>query len=238
MLITAAWTLGIAFSVFSYGSAIASLFFPLKFGEFMEQLGSLNAAANYYERNYQRDSTPKNMYLTLEKFTQANNSEKVIEYFELLYFNNNDDYKELVDGFNDYLFDIAVSRTVVSKKEYANAGNEDSRMKSAYVRALLHENRGDDAKAFCITHCTNVNLQYPQKAFFEFAEAGKQSLIETQFNEYFSEFQQTYSTATLSDDDKIRPLFFLAEGAHYLNDANLESYQSAYFALPTPATRG
>lgn len=232
MLLTAAWTLGIAFVTFSYGCAIAGMIFPLQFAGFCESLGARAATAQYFENYYHRNPTPENLYLTLDKYIQANNNKKVIEYFEKLYFDNNSDYNTLVAKFNGELINAAER-----KEEFALTGNEDSRLKENYIGALLKQKRDGDAKSFYTDFCRSVSLQYPNRAFFVFVKADKQGLCSEQFDEYFSQFQDAYTVATtavppLGNKERIRPLFFLAEGAYYLSDISWQTYQSAYLQLP------
>lgn len=145
---TSVVTFCIAFAAFSYGLAVFGWIFPRAMVSLSDALGADNAAGMYCERIYNRDKTPENMYLVLDRYILAQNHKKVVTYGnKFLELENSDKancgYCKIITRVNSYYEDKAGN----SKENLLQWGNEDSRIKTAYTFALIKTGKSGQARA-------------------------------------------------------------------------------------------
>lgn len=148
ILKTSIVTFCIAFATFSYGIAVFGWAFPSVMAKLSDSLGVEDVAGMYYERVYNRKSTPENLYMTLDRYILAQNHRKVVTYgSKFLDLDESDKeickYCKVIGRVNSHYEEKAGT----SKIKFLQWGNEDSRIKSAYTLALIKTNKRARARA-------------------------------------------------------------------------------------------
>ena len=163
--------------------------FPKPMAALADNLGNKGLSSMYYERIYLRNKTPWNMYRALDKFIINGNDKKIIKYAPM--FMDLADYKDIVYEIN------ATKREFAGDNEFilAFACNEDDRIKTAYVAALLHFGQREAAeifyfeKIFTPTFIGNVDLNSPSYIYYFLFNNGEQDSMYEKFREYFFAFK-------------------------------------------------
>lgn len=135
---TSVVTFCIVFSTFSYGLAVFGWIFPHAMISLSDAIGADNAAGMYCERIYNRDKTPENMYMVLDRYILARNHKKIVifgsKFLELEESNKvNCEYCKIITRVNSYY----ESKAGNNNNNLLQWGNEDSRIKTAYAFALI-----------------------------------------------------------------------------------------------------
>jgi len=167
MIKTAAITLFAAFVAFSYGLAIFGWAFPGTMADLSVQMGAHNAAGMYYERVYDREKTPDNLYYALDRYILANNHDKVIKLGDKFFDTSivpAIDYKRIIETVNEEWR----IRAGTSKHNLVAWANEESRIKRAYTIALMRTKKTDDAILKLEGWLAEpLDLSQPNRAFIE-----------------------------------------------------------------------
>jgi len=164
MLKTSAITLFVAFVTFAYGLAIFGWVFPGVMADLSVRIGAHNAAGMYFERVYDRDRTPDNLYYALDRYILANNHGKVVilggKFLDL----DGADQTRIIETVNEEWR----IRAGGSKHNLVAWANEDSRIKRAYTIALIRTGKTDEAIAKLETWLAEpIDLDQPNRAFIE-----------------------------------------------------------------------
>lgn len=129
-------------AVFCYGLGIFAMCFPGAMASFYDTVGDKRLSAMYHERVYERNPTPDNLYMILNKSISFNDSNRIIKYFDKFY------------ARKDYATRVAQIREDREKRATADghtgtmwelASNEDSRLRLAYINAFIELDRLSDA---------------------------------------------------------------------------------------------
>ena len=220
---TSAWTLFFAFTIFSYGLAVFGLIFPGVMAGLGDSLGAANMAGMYYERVYNARKTPENAYTVLERYITAQNHKKVVEYgakflepreYEGVY---QDNYKDIIETVNKEGYKAAAGDRINLLKW----GNEDNRVKSAYMVALLNAGPMGPARFRLYGWLAeSPDLEQPNHAFFAFVIAGKETAEDvTIFGNYVDNFDGAFDFASF-DGEPIFAVDFLWTAYSYLQGPN------------------
>jgi len=217
---TSAITFCIAFVTFSYGIAAFGLIFPRAMAKFCDTLGAENAAGMYYERVYNRDKTPENLYMVVDRYIMAQNYKKVVTYgskFLDLEESNKEvcQYCKIIKKVNSHYEKKAGN----NKYKLLQWANEDSRIKSAYTAALINTGKQTRARVMLGDWLINTpNTRQPNHAFIvayirDSSVIDGHSTTKQLLEEYVDKFEVTLG----EEVDNIFAFDFLAEAHFSLN---------------------
>lgn len=240
---TSAMTLFVAILTLAYGLTVFGWMFPRVMVDFSVSIGAHNAAGMYSERVYNRDKTPENLYLTLDRYIKAGNHKKVTSVGTKFFNLEPEDYKRVINEVNAHWEAEAAG----NKLKLLQWGNEDNRIKSAYIRALLREGKKDiaaskfDEQLFNARYNTPDLLQ-PNHSYFAFVERGIDTvndiIILTTgntptnaneiFKDYVEKFAMEYDKETF-EGEKVFALHFLMRAYDYMGNATNRLYYARLF---------
>ena len=240
---TSAITLCAALFTLAYGLVIFGWMFPRVMMDFSVSLGAHNAAGMYSERVYNRKKTPENLYLTLDKYIKAGNHKKVItvgnKFFNLEY----EDYSRVIAEVNAYW----EAKADGNKLNLLQWGNEDNRIKSAYVMALLQTGKKDVAAGKLNEQLFNArygtpDLSQPNYSYFAFVEKGIDTVNDviilttgntpTNANEIFKDYVNKFAAEFDKDSfdgEKVFALHFLMRAYDNIGDTPNRLYYAGLF---------
>jgi len=228
---TGAWTLFFAFTAFGYGLALFGLVFPKVMADFAQSLGSANMAGMYYERIYNANKTSENAYIALEQYIIAENHKKVVQFAgEFLSPDgiHQGDYIRIIKAANKAGYEAAAG----NKLNMLKWGNEDSRIKSAYMVALLAGGEFEVAKPRLLDWLKpGPDLLQPNYAFFAFVWADR---VDEEIRGLFAEYVDAFEGAFDFDTFEGEPIFavdFLRMAYTYLEDSKASHYAELFYEL-------
>jgi len=137
-------TLFVAFVSFSYGVALFGLLFPLPMAHINVTIGAHNAAGMYFEREYNRSKKPDDLYNALDNYIVSHNNNKVIKLggkFLDRSVVSQTDYTRIIG----YVNERWAQEAGTSKYNLVSWANEESRIKSAYILALMRKGESNEA---------------------------------------------------------------------------------------------
>lgn len=132
---------------------ILTLFSPITVARTASSLGLDNISLSYYQKAYDKSQDVNDLYNMLNKAITVNNYSKVVCGFETLYNEGNEDYYDFIDYINNFNL---TSVNGMLLKTYVF--NEDARLKSHYVNALINNQQTEDALLFAVEDLQTDNL--------------------------------------------------------------------------------
>lgn len=141
----------VVFSIISF--IILTLFSPITVARTASSLGLDNISLSYYQKAYDKSQDVNDLYNMLNKAITVNNYSKVVCGFETLYNEGNEDYYDFIDYINNFNL---TSVNGMLLKTYVF--NEDARLKSHYVNALINNQQTEDALLFAVEDLQTDNL--------------------------------------------------------------------------------
>ena len=147
MLKTSAITLFFAFVIFSYGLTVFGFAFPKVMADLSVSLGAHNAAGMYFERVWERDETPENLYFTLDRYILAQNHRKIIQFGDRFFALSQPTQDDIIVEANKQWEERARASLPATDRRYNLVAwaNESSRIKTAYIVALMRTGKTSDA---------------------------------------------------------------------------------------------
>jgi len=176
-------------AVLGYGVALFGWLFPSTMMSFCGKIGADNAVAMYAERQYNANKTRENLYTALDAHIITKNHKKVITYTDKMFELPADDYVYIINMVNEYGTTHGVFAWT----------NEDNRIKSAYITALLKTKQNTRAQDQFETWMYEkpVNIMWPNFSFEAFLANKQQNEpinadIERAFVEYYTNFKNAF----------------------------------------------
>lgn len=158
--------------------SVLTIFSPVSLARFTSSLGLNGVSTYYYERAYQKTGDINTLYHLLNKNIATANEEKIVINFERLFDSGAQKYYDFIDYINEYNLSSSIDPQL---KLYV--ANEDGRLKSRYVTALMR------------TQKTGLALQMVAQEMLDVTYTSTENTINFLLGAYVSEL--LYENATL-----------------------------------------
>jgi hypothetical protein len=192
-----------------------TIFSPVSLAKLTSSLGLDNISIYYYQLNFNKTEDINDLYILLNKAILAENDSIIIDSFETLYDEGNDNYYEFIDYVNDFNL---TGTTDFGYKLYL--ANEDARLKGKYISSLMNEDEFTRALNFSATdfygesiETINDDINYILGDYLDY-------LISIDAQEsYFQEIKD-YSYLEQEPANLIEESFLFYNSARIIFDAN------------------
>jgi len=175
--------------IFAYGLTAFTWAFPLPIAHLTASLGAHNASGVYFEREYTRNPTDRNLYNTLDRYIIAQNHRKIVEFGDKFYALDEANSTKIINTVNAEMS----ARAGKNRINLVSWANESSRINGSYTIALIRTNKTTEALLQLNDWLLETpNVEQPNHAFIRvFLETDD---ARSQLESYVTELEKVLDT--------------------------------------------
>ncbi|MDR0850549.1 MAG: hypothetical protein LBN07_03635 [Christensenellaceae bacterium] len=199
-------TLGSLIGFVGLLALLLGIFSPITMAKIFDGVNG-NISLYFYKSNYEKTKNINDLYLVVNKSIQFKNDLSIVECFPILL------REPRYDEFMDFLNENSTKEGTMLQKVMLS--NEDNRLKSRYVRALVSINMLDEAFRFAVTDLSDPD-NFVISSLVEFV--GENTLEADNYDSIYlrlDAFEQSYNAA-VTDFERAKMSRKAYEAAQFL----------------------